>query len=93
MDLIRDARGDQRTRSRRPDTSKIDHVTAKERLLREVPQWTDAQAVAALSVVASQAALASYLDDESKQSADELDAREDHWAEASASEAIREEPW
>jgi hypothetical protein len=68
-------------------------VTAKERLLREAPRWTNAQATAALRVVAAQAALASYLDHESKLSGEELDAREDHWAEASAREAIREEPW
>jgi hypothetical protein len=93
MDLIRGARGDQRTRLQRLGVAKIDHVTAKERLLRDARQWTDAQATAALRVVASQAALAPYLDDESKLSAEELDAREGHWAEASAGDAIREEPW
>jgi hypothetical protein len=72
---------------------KIDHMTAKERLLREAPQWTDAQATAALRVVAAHAALASYLDDESKLSAEEHNARGDNWAEASAREAIHEEPW
>ncbi len=68
-------------------------MTAKERLLIEAPTWTDAQATAALRVVAAQDELASYLDHEAKLSAEELDAREDHWAKASAREAIREEPW
>jgi non-ribosomal peptide synthetase component E (peptide arylation enzyme) len=68
-------------------------MTAKELLLREAPQWTDAQATAALRVVASQTELAAYLDDEAKLSTKELDTREDRWARASASQAIREEPW
>jgi hypothetical protein len=68
-------------------------MTAKELLLKEAPQWTDAQATAALRVVASQTELAAYLDDESKLSAEELDAREDSWAKANAREAVREEPW
>jgi hypothetical protein len=74
-------------------SAKIDCVTAKEQLLREAPEWTDAQATAALRAVAHQTALASYLDHESKLSAEELDARDGRWAEASAREAIREEPW
>lgn len=61
--------------------------------MQEVPQWTDAQATAALRVVAAQTELGAYLDEESKLSADELDVREDRWAEANAREAIREEPW
>jgi|GEM_PF-1402164 len=68
-------------------------MTAKELLLKEASHWTDAQATAALRVVASQAELDTYLDEESRLSADELDAREDRWAEANAREAIREEPW
>ena len=71
----------------------IGAMTAKELLLKEAPTWTDAQATAALRVVASQAELAAYLDDESKLSAEELDVREDRWAVASARDAIREEPW
>jgi hypothetical protein len=68
-------------------------MTAKEKLLAEAPRWTDAQATASLRVVAAHDALASYLDDERKRSAEELDAREDQWAEASARDAIREESW
>lgn len=73
--------------------------------MKEAPQWTDAhpeghrQATAALRVVASdpkgprQTELGAYLEEESKLSAEELDAREDRWAEANAREAIREEPF
>jgi hypothetical protein len=68
-------------------------VTAKEKLLKQAPRWTDAQATAALRVVEGQAALATYFDEEEKLSAEEFDAREDRWAEANAREAIREEPW
>ena len=68
-------------------------MTAKEKLLEEAPGWTDAQAVAALRAVETQGGLAAYFDDEAKLSADELDRREDRWAEANAREAIREEPW
>jgi hypothetical protein len=68
-------------------------MTAKELLLKEAPQWTDAQATAALRVVASQTELSTYLDDESKLAVKELDAREDRWAHANAREAIRDEPW
>jgi hypothetical protein len=67
-------------------------MTAKELLLKQAPQWTDAQATAALRVVASQTELDTYLDEESKLSADELDAREDRWALASAREAIAPYP-
>jgi hypothetical protein len=68
-------------------------MTAKEKLLEEAPRWTDAQAVAALRAVETQGGLAAYLDDEAKLSANELDRREDRWAEANAREAVREEPW
>jgi hypothetical protein len=68
-------------------------VTAKEKLLEEAPRWTDAQATAALRVVEAQSGLVAYLDDEEGRSAEELDAREDRWAEANAREAIRKEPW
>jgi hypothetical protein len=68
-------------------------VTAKEKLLEEAPQWTDAQATAALRVVEAQIELATYLDEESRLSAEQLDTRDDRWAEANAREAIREEPW
>jgi hypothetical protein len=68
-------------------------MTAKEKLLEQAPGWTDAQAVAALRAVETQDGLAAYFDDEAKLSADELDGREDRWAEANAREAIREESW
>lgn len=64
-------------------------MTAKEKLLQQVPQWNDAQATAALRVVKAHDELASYLDKEAS-SADE---REDQWATANAREAIREERW
>ncbi len=67
-------------------------MTAKEKLLEEAPRWTDAQATAALPVVEAQSGLATYFDEEER-SVEELDAREDRWAEANAREAIREEPW
>jgi hypothetical protein len=62
-------------------------MTAKEKLLRQAPQWNDAQAIAALRVVEAHDELASYLDKEAP-SADE-----DRWATANAREAIREERW
>lgn len=68
-------------------------MTAKEKLLEEAPRWTDAQAIAALRAVENQDELAAYFDEETKLSADELDKREDRWAEANAREAVREEPW
>jgi hypothetical protein len=68
-------------------------MTAKEKLLEEAPQWTDAQAIAALRVVEAQIGLAEYFDEEAELSTEELDAREDRWAEANAREAVREEPW
>jgi hypothetical protein len=43
--------------------------------------------------VETQGGLAAYFDEEAKLSANELDGREDRWAEANAREAIREEPW
>ena len=63
-------------------------MTAKEKLLEEAPGWTDAQATAALRAVETQAGLAAYFDEEAKLSANELDRREDRWAEANAREAL-----
>lgn len=68
-------------------------MTAKEKLLEEAPGWTDAQAIAALRAVETQDGLAAYLDEEAKLSSNELDRREDRWAEANAREAVREESW
>ncbi len=55
--------------------------------------WTDAQATAALRVVEAQSGLAAYFDEEERSTDEELDARENRWAEGNAREAIREEPW
>ncbi len=68
-------------------------MTAKEKLLEQAPRWTDAQATAALRVVEAQIGLAAYLDEEMTLSPEELDARENRWAEENAREAVREEPW
>jgi hypothetical protein len=67
-------------------------MTAKEKLLEEAPGWTDAQAIAARAVE-TQSGLAAYFNEEAKLSANELDRREDRWAEANAREAVREDPW
>lgn len=65
-------------------------MTAKEKSLAAAPGWTDAQATAALRVVEAQAELEAYFEAEANLSADELDAREDRWAERNAREAIRD---
>lgn len=68
-------------------------MSAKEKLLARAPAWTEAEATAALRVVEAHAQLPACLDDEAQLSSDELDAREDAWAEQNAREAIREERW
>lgn len=68
-------------------------MTAKEQLLERAPGFTEAEATAALRVVEAQAELARYFDEEAGLSNDALDKHEETWAEASAREAIREEPW
>ena len=68
-------------------------MTAKEKLLERAPLFTEAQATAALRVVETHAELAAYFDEEAKLSRDELNKREDAWAETNAREAVREEPW
>lgn len=68
-------------------------MTAKEQLLERVPSLTEAQATAALRVVDAQEQLAAFFEDEAKLSAEQLDARDDRWAQSNAREAIREEPW
>jgi biopolymer transport protein ExbB/TolQ len=68
-------------------------MTAKEQLLREAPQWSEALATAALRVAEAQTEIDSYFDAEAKMSAEEIKAREDRWALANARQAIREEPW
>lgn len=44
-------------------------------------------------MVAAQAELAAYREQEARLSVSELDAREDRWAEVNAREAVREERW
>jgi hypothetical protein len=68
-------------------------MTAKEKLLERAPSFTESEATAALRVVEAQAELARYFDQEVTLSSDAADERENIWAEASAREAIREEPW
>jgi hypothetical protein len=46
-----------------------------------------------LRAVETQSGLAAYFNEEAKLSANELDRREDRWAEANAREAVREDPW
>ncbi len=71
----------------------IETMTAKERLLREAPHWSEAQATAALRVVEAQERLAEYFDEEAELSSSELKSREDAWAEANARGLIRDDPW
>jgi hypothetical protein len=68
-------------------------MTAKEKLLERAPDFTEAEATAALRVIDAQAALARYFDEEAKLSSETADERECAWAEANAHEAIREESW
>jgi hypothetical protein len=68
-------------------------MTAKEKLLERARDFTETEAVAALRVIDAQAELARYFDEETQLSADAADERESAWAEVSAREAIREEPW
>jgi hypothetical protein len=68
-------------------------MTAKEKLLKEAPQWSEVLATAALRVVEAHTEIDSYFDAEAEMSAEEIKAREDSWALANARQAIREEPW
>jgi len=68
-------------------------VTARERVLREAPEWSEATAVAVLSVVRAQTKLERWFEEESKLSDQELRQRDARRAEANARAAIREEPW
>lgn len=68
-------------------------MTAKERALADAPGWTEAEATAALRVVEAHRSAAAYLDEEAQLSSEELDARENAWAEQNAREAIREQRW
>jgi len=68
-------------------------MTAKEKLLERVPTLTEAQAQAALQVLDANERLAAYFEAEAQLSDAEIAARDDRWAESSAREAVREEPW
>ena len=68
-------------------------ITAKERLLERVGEFSEAEAEAMLRVLKAQDELETYFDAEAKLTPSELKAREDHRAEANARELIREEPW
>jgi len=68
-------------------------VTAKEKVLKEAPDWSEAVATAVLRVVDSQAKLEAWFEAESQLTPAEVKARENRRAEANARELIREEPW
>lgn len=68
-------------------------MTAKEQLLERAPELTEAQAEAVLRVLKAQDELQAYFEEEARLSDQEIAAREDRWADASAREALREEPW
>lgn len=76
-----------------PGSAIVNDVTAKEKLLELLPGLTETQAEQALHAIEQNAAIAGYLDAESKISAAELATREDAWAAASARDAVREESW
>jgi hypothetical protein len=68
-------------------------VTAKEKVLKDAPDWSEAVATAVLRVVDSQDKLEAWFEAESKLTPAEVKARDDARAEANARELIREEPW
>jgi hypothetical protein len=68
-------------------------VTAKEKVLKDAPDWSEAVATAVLRVVDSQTKLEAWFEAESKLTPAEVKARDDARAEANARELIREEPW
>ena len=68
-------------------------MSAKEQLLRQAPDWSEAQATAALRVVDAQDELAKYFEAEAKLTPAEVEAREDCMAEANARALLREDPW
>lgn len=73
--------------------ARIWSMTAKERVLELAPQWSEAQAAAALRVVQAQDELTEYFEAEAKLTPEQLQARDDRRAEANARALIREEPW
>ncbi len=68
-------------------------MTAKEQVLKEAPDWSEATATAVLRVVEAQSKLEAWFERESKLTPAELKGREDLRAEANARGLIREEPW
>jgi hypothetical protein len=68
-------------------------VTAKEKVLELAPEWSEAQATAALRVVQAQSELAEYFEAEAELTPTQLREREDRRAQANARALIREEPW
>lgn len=68
-------------------------MTAKEQVLREAPEWSEATATAVLRVVEAQSKLEAWFERESGLSPEQVREREAHWAETNARELIREEPW
>lgn len=68
-------------------------MTAKEQVLKEAPDWSEATATAVLRVVEAQNKLEAWFERESKLSPEDVRAREARWARANARDLIREEPW
>lgn len=68
-------------------------MTAKERVLKEAPGWSESTATAVLRVVEAQAKLERWFEAESQLSPEQVRAREARLAEANARDLIREEPW
>jgi len=68
-------------------------MTAKEKLLKEAPRWSEATATAVLRVVEAQGKLEAWFERESKLSPKQVREREARWARDNARELIREEPW
>jgi hypothetical protein len=68
-------------------------VSAKEQVLKEAPEWSEALATAVLRVVKSQAKLEAWFDAEAHLSEEQVAEREMRRAEANARELIAEEPW
>jgi hypothetical protein len=68
-------------------------VTAKEQVLKEAPEWSEATATAVLRVVEAQSKLEAWFERESKLSPEQGRAREARWARANARNLIRKEPW
>jgi hypothetical protein len=68
-------------------------VTAKEKLLKDAPGWSETTATAVLRVVEAQSKLEAWFERESKLSPEQVREREARRARANARDLIREEPW